>query len=442
MSSESHNTKIDIKGSAFKKYFFNTSWLFTEKAVRLVVNFLIGIFVVRYLGAELNGIFAYATSLIGILTAVAGLGLTNIITREFVKKENESESILGTAFVLKNASSVLLFLLIIVFYLFADTYENLILLIVSSSLVLSIFDQIEFYFNAKVEAKFPVIVKFASFIVVDVLKILAIIIKLDLVYFAAIFSLEKLILSAGLWSLYQKRKGTIFNWSFDKVRAKQLLTDSWPLMFSTIAVTIYMRIDKVILKELMNSEAVGIYDAAVRLCEGWYFIPMAISSSLFPAIVNAKKKSEKLYNNRLQKLYDLMVFISLGIAIPITIFSEEIITIAYGPDFIEAASVLTIYIWAGIPVFLGTANSQYLINENFTKISLARTVIGMILNIALNFLLIPKYGLAGSAWATLISYSVATFYIFVYPQARYQFILMIKSLFLIRLISGKYFNGK
>jgi O-antigen/teichoic acid export membrane protein len=127
-----------------------------------------------------------------------------------------------------------------------------------------------------------------------------------------------------------------------------------------------------------------------------------------------------------------MVFISLGIAIPITIFSEEIITIAYGSDFIEAASVLTIYIWAGIPVFLGTANSQYLINENFTKISLARTVIGMILNIALNFLLIPKYGLTGSAWATLISYFISVFFIILIPKSRREGIRLFSSLLLIK----------
>ena len=430
--SKNESTKIDIKGSAFKKYFYNTSWLFSEKAVRMIVNFLVGIFVVRYLGAELNGVFAYATSLVGILTAVAALGLTNIITREFVKSEDDADSILGTSFIMKSFSSVLLFLLILVFYLTSSSYENLILLIVSASLVLSVFDQVEFFFNARVEAKFPVIVKFTSFIVVDVLKIAAIIFQLDLVYFAAIFSLEKLILSAGLWMLYHQRKGSILKWTFDKSRAKQLLHDSWPLMFSTIAVTIYMRIDKVILKELMNSEAVGIYDAAVRLCEGWYFIPMAISSSLFPAIVNAKKKSEKFYNDRLQKLYDLMVFISVGIALPVTLFSEQIITLAYGENFIDAASVLTIYIWAGVPVFLGTANSQYLINENFTKISLARTVIGMILNIALNFILIPLYGLKGSAWATLISYFISVFFIILLPRSRAEGLRLLSSLFLLK----------
>ena len=151
--SKNESTKIDIKGSAFKKYFYNTSWLFSEKAVRMIVNFLVGIFVVRYLGAELNGVFAYATSLVGILTAVAALGLTNIITREFVKSEDDADSILGTSFIMKSFSSVLLFLLILVFYLTSSSYENLILLIVSASLVLSVFDQVEFFFNARVEAK-------------------------------------------------------------------------------------------------------------------------------------------------------------------------------------------------------------------------------------------------------------------------------------------------
>lgn len=436
------NTKIDLKGSAFKKYLKNTSWMFSEKAVRLLVNFFVGIFVVRYLGAERNGILAFAVSIVGILTAIAALGFSGIITREIVKNENESNNILGTAFYLKFFTSLFLLSLIVIYYLLNQSEQTLIVMIVSISLVLNSFDHIEFYFNAKVEAKFPVVIKFISFLLVDTLKILAIIFSLDLIYFAIIFTLEKFILSLGYWIIYRKRSQGSIKWKFKSTRAKQLITDSWPLMFSSIAVTIYMKIDKVLLNELINSEAVGIYDAAVRLCESWYFIPVAISASLFPAIVSAKKKGEEFYKNRMQKFYDLMFLMSFVIALIITIFSSDIINIAYGEKFAAASPVLTIYIWAGIPVFLGNASSQYLVNENFTKISFLRTLVGMITNIALNFILIPIYQLEGSAWATLISYSIATFFIFFFPSVRHQFFMMLKSMLLVGLVKGLMNRGK
>ncbi len=145
------------------------------------------------------------------------------------------------------------------------------------------------------------------------------------------------------------------------------------------------------------------------LCEAWYFIPVTLCNSIFPAIVNAKNVSIEFYNNRMQKLYDLLTWLAIGIAVPVTIFSDQIIQLLFGSEFSSAAPVLTIYIWAGVAVFLGVASSQFLINENLTKLSFIRNFIGMILNVVLNLILIPKYGIIGSAVATLVSYSVVIF---------------------------------
>lgn len=128
-----------------------------------------------------------------------------------------------------------------------------------------------------------------------------------------------------------------------------------------------MKIDQVIINQLLGPEEVGQYAAAIRLSEAWYFIPMVIASSLFPAIISAKKQSEELYNSRLQKLYDLMVWMSIIIALPMTFLSNWIVEILYGGQYDEAGSVLMIHIWTGVFVFLGVAFSGYLTAENKTK---------------------------------------------------------------------------
>jgi len=194
---------------------------------------------------------------------------------------------------------------------------------------------------------------------------------------------------------------------------------------------VYMRIDQIMIKNMINDEAVGYYSSAVRLCEAWYFIPVTLCNSLFPAIVNAKTVSEEFYNNRLQKLYDILAWMAIGIAVPVTIFSPQIIQLLFGNDFSPASPVLTIYIWAGVAVFLGVASSQYLINENLTKLSFSRTFAGMVVNVILNLILIPYYGIVGSAIATLISYTIATFSIFTSKKTTQQVKMMLKSLFLI-----------
>jgi O-antigen/teichoic acid export membrane protein len=122
---------------------------------------------------------------------------------------------------------------------------------------------------------------------------------------------------------------------------------------------------------------------------------------------------------------------AIGIAVPVTIFSNQIIQLLFGNEFSPASPVLTIYIWAGVSVFLGVASSQFLINENLTKLSFSRTFAGMVVNVILNLILIPIYGIVGSAIATLISYTIATFSIFTSKQTTQQVKMMLKSLFLI-----------
>ena len=137
----------------------------------------------------------------------------------------------------------------------------------------------------------------------------------------------------------------------------------------------------------------------------------------------------------MQKLYDILAWMAIAIAVPVSIFSLDIINIIFGNEFHTAAPVLTIYIWAGVAVFLGVASSQYLITENFTKLSFFRTFIGMVINVILNRILIPKYGIVGAAVATLISYSVAVFSIILFPKTEKQFFMMMKSILFINLIN-------
>jgi len=170
-----------------------------------------------------------------------------------------------------------------------------------------------------------------------------------------------------------------------------------------------MRIDQVMLQEMIGSEAVGQYSAAVRISEAWYFIPMVISNSLFPAIVNAKKQSEELYYARLQRLYDLMVWMSIAIALPMTFLSDWVVNLLYGSAYSQAGSVLMIHIWAGVFVSLGLSFGKYLLVENYTNKYFNRTLIGAVANIILNYFLIPRYGIKGAAIATLIGQFIANY---------------------------------
>ncbi|HBY56716.1 MAG TPA: flippase [Candidatus Atribacteria bacterium] len=415
--------------SGFKRYFVNTSWLFFERIIGMAVTFFVGVYVARYLGPANFGLLSYAGSFVGLFSAIAALGLDNIVVRELVKDEKRRDELLGTTFVLKVIGSIFVLTIIAIAVRFTnnDSFTNLLIFIIAIGTIFQSFNVINFYFQAKVLSKYTVYAQVFTTILCAAIKLLLIYFNMGLIYFTIVTLLQSIILASGLIVMYTKQKSSLLKWSINYGLAKNLLKDSWPLILSGIAISIYMKIDQVMIKNMLNTEAVGNYAVAVRISEVWYFIPMAITKSVFPAIINAKKISEKLYYERLQKLYDLMVWLAIGIALPIMLLSNNIIKLLFGIQYQEAAGVLRIYVWAGVFVFLGVASSQYLIAENYTKISFLNSLTGAIVNVILNITLIPKFGIKGAAIATVISYFVSVFLIILIPKTYKNSVLMLKS---------------
>lgn len=412
----------------FMRYFANTSWLFAEKILRMFVGLFVGIWVARYLGPEQFGLFSYAQSFVGLFTAIATLGLDGIVIRELVKDESRRDELIGTAFWLKliGAFGVLLVLAVAVNFTSNDSYTNTLVFIIASATVFQAFNVVDMYFQAKVMGKYIVYANVISLLLSSVVKIALIMSEASLEAFAWTVVFDSVVLAMGYVYFYLRTRhceqGEAIQHSiviasersnpfahFSKATAIVLLKDSWPLILSGIVISIYMKIDQVMIQEMMGSEAVGQYAAAVRISEAWYFIPMVVASSLFPAIINAKKQSEELYYARLQKLYDLMVWMAIAIALPMTLLSDWVIHLLYGEQYSQAGSVLMIHIWAGVFVFLGVASGKWFVAENLQMLAFWRTFYGMVLNIVLNFIFIPKYGVQGAAMATLISQVIAAY---------------------------------
>jgi O-antigen/teichoic acid export membrane protein len=193
---------------------------------------------------------------------------------------------------------------------------------------------------------------------------------------------------------------------------------------------------------MLGEKELGIYSSAVKISEAWYFVPMIISSSVFPSILRVRKKSKELYLRRIQMLYDFFTWFTIGVALIVTFLSPYIINILYGSEYAMASTVLSIHIWAGVFVFLGVVNGNYLVSENLTKIIFGRTLVGMILNIILNIFFIPNYGIYGAAFATLLSQLyLGVLSLFVFKKSRMLFFMITKSFNLIRIIRTIRQNG-
>lgn len=423
---------------AFNKYLKNTGWLFLARVGSLGIRILAGIAVANYLGKTANGLLNYPLVFVTFFLAAAALGLDGFVTRELLAKPEKKNKLLGTAFMMRLLAGILIIPFAGLTYILLKGNQGDIplsyILIASGVGIAQSLNIIDSYFQSKVQGKYVMMVQVAGNLISAGAKLLLIYISAPLYWFVWTILADAVLLALGYLITYRLKGNRITEWSFAPDLASYLLKHSWPLAFSAILVTVYMKIGQLMVESFLGTGALGIYSTVVNWSESWYFIPVAIVTSVFPAIMNARRDDPARYQKRLVDMYDLMVIISLSIAIFMTFASSYIYKYFYSAEFTEGASVLSIHIWAGVFVFLGSASGQYLIAEGYTKYSLYRTGAGAVINVVLGYLWIPVYGLQGAAFATLIAYFSATFFILVFPDTRKQGLNMLKSLFLISII--------
>lgn len=417
----------------FIKVLQNSAWLFGEKFLRIGIGIFVSVWVTRYLGPEDFGLLSYAVSFATIFGIIASLGLDGIVLKEVVKDPTNQLTVIGSAFLLKLTASILTFFLTFTAILLMQPDNPLIVALVTISAAGFLFQSInviDFYFQATTNSKFSVIASSSALIIVSFLKVGMIIYRLPIITFAWIGLFEIFLNSLFLAIAYKFNHQNIKAWQINLTTIKKLLLDAWPLLLASIAVTLYMKIDVVMLQEMSGPKEVGIYAAATKLSEIWYLIPMVIASSLSPSLIKMHQNSPNLYIFRMKKIYFIGAWLSIFISIPFTFFASNIIDLFYGRDFIESAPVLAIHIWGSVAVFQGIFSSQHLLVNHLQKISLYRTCIGLISNILLNLILIPKMGALGAAISTVISYIFSVYALVLFKETESHGFLLIKSPFL------------
>lgn len=409
----------------------NIGWLFFDKILRMGVGLLIGVWIARYLGPEQFGLLNFTAALIGLFGALAGMGLQGIVVREIVQDPACREDTLGTAFALQLLGGAVAYSLLLatVFYLRPqDLLSQLVVAILGAMVLLKASEVAGYWFESQVQSKYTVWVQNGAFLFFAGIKVVLILSGASLINFAWAMLAEALVVALALTLALHRLGPPLYSLRISYDRCCALLKAGWPLMLSSIAVMIYMKIDQIMIGQMMGNDAVGIYSAAVRISEIWYFIATAVAASVLPAILEAKKHSEGQYRQRLQGLFDLMTWMAIFVALPVTFFATPLVTMLFGSDYSEAGGVLAIHVWATVFVFLGVAGGNWFLAENQQLISLQRTALGAVVNVLLNILLIPMMGVVGAAWATLISYAIAAMLSDVLQRAtRDMFMMKLKS---------------
>lgn len=422
---------ISIPNQGIIKYFKNAARLLLEKGLRILEAFFVGIWLARYLGPENFGILSYSQSFVFLFTAFAALGLDQIVVKYLVKENDKRDEILGTTFILRIIGFIIMFLFLIFVLHLTNNREitNSIILIIGTSILFQSLNGIDFYFQSKVLSKYVVYTNIVVIITIGLIKITLIMIKSNLINFAIVYLIETFLTAIGLLLCYKYNKLSIRKWKYNNIIAKELLRKSWPLIIGSLAAALYMKIDQIMIKEILNEKAVGLYSVSVKLSSIWLFVTVAITQTVFPSLVETRKKSHKLFLQRLQLLYNLLMKIAIIVSILTTFYADFIVLTLFGEEYAESSKILVFYIWSIVFVFLSNGSWSYYLNENLEKFSSVRLIIGAIINIILNIYLIEIYGLLGAAYATLISYSISGYFVnYFFKKTRTNFYLQTYSL--------------
>lgn len=393
-----------------RKALDNAGWLLADRIVRLGVGLLISVWIARHLGPEQFGLLNFTMAIVALLSGVAALGLNGVVVRDLVEQPNASDATLGTVFVMQLISGAVAFVVALVFLDIVrpgDELARIMVAVLGFSMVVKATDVVRYWFESQVQSKYAVFVDNAVFAVLVAVRIWLILSHAPVIAFAWALLAETTLAAAGLLFVYTRKGGNLFAWNADVARAKTLFQESWPLILGAIASMINTRIGQVFLGALTNDSLVGNYSAAVRISEVWLVIPGILGSSIFPALISAKQRDESVYRKRIIQISYYMAIFVLPIALTISLLADPITHLLYGSQYATAGSYLSILIWSGVPFLVFFTFSQMFYIERLLRMSLYLAIFTIVMNLALNWLLIPLYSGIGAAVATLIT-AIAT----------------------------------
>jgi PST family polysaccharide transporter len=411
----------------------NIGWLFFDKILRIGIGLLVGVWVARYLGPEQFGLLSFTMAFVGLFSAIAVLGLHGIVVRDIVHNPEGARESLGTVVILQLVGGLVAYLLILSVMTYLrpdDSLARSIIAILGSMLLLKAGEIASYWFESQVLSKYSVWTQNSVFLVFAAVKVGLILHEASLIAFVWATLVEAIVVAVTLLFVMNKYGLPLSRLHFSANRAKSLLRDSWPLLLSGMVLMVQARIDQIMLGQMVGDVEVGYYSVALGIIESAGFTAMILHSSFAPSILSTRKKLPILYLKRLEAFYKLSIVISLVIAIPIAIFSPWIINILFGEAYMPAALIMSIMTMRLFFAHIGVSRGIFLLNENLLKYSALTMVLGTVLNIILNYFMIPAYLGVGATIASLISFFVTIFLIdLCYSKTRSNAVLIVRSIF-------------
>jgi O-antigen/teichoic acid export membrane protein len=410
----------------------NVSWTSFEQILRVGLSFLVTVQVINYLGPERFGVYSYVISVIGILLPLTAFGLEQVVISRLVDCPGDADPLLGTTLVIRLVASVLGYglALLIVFALDrADGQRLPLTAIAAGMLLLQGADTVAFFFKAIMGARYIALSRLAGLLAASLGTIALLLADAALWTFLSMRVVEAAVTGVALLVAYRLWGGRISHWRFDGRECRRLLKAGFPLCIASFAIMVYMRVDQLMLGQMSSEAELGYYGIAVRLAEVLNFVPMAVGTAFYPSLVDSRAQGPAVFHARIQAFFNLMALIGYGAAVSAAVAAPLGFHILFGHRYDQALPIFKLLVFNMPCICLGVASGIMLTVSGRFWTSATATLAGVVVNVGLNLVLIPRYGAVGAACATLLSYWTVAHGIFlVVPGHRGTFGMIARAL--------------
>ena len=386
----------------------------TGRVIHMALAFLVNLLTARYLGPSNYGLVNYAALYTAFFASFATLGLSSLLLKDFMENPQDAGTAVGTSIAMRLLSSALSAVTIVAIVSVVDRGERLTLTVValySMSLVFQAFDTIRYWFQSHLESKYATIATSVGYLIVSAYKVLLLVLGKDVRWFAISNTIDYAVSAVIFLGLYKWRGGPRLHISLSKGRS--LLRQSGSFILCGLMVSVYNCTDRFMLKHLLDEASVGYYATATSLATVWTFVLSAIIDSITPGIMQAFREDRERYTRHNRQLYALVFYLSVGVSAVITLLARPAVGLLYGQEFLPAVNPMQVITWYTAFSYLGVARGAWVVCEGKQRYLTPLYIGSAMVNVALNFLLIPQWGATGAAVASLLTQISTTF---VFPQ--------------------------
>lgn len=382
----------------------NAIWLIFGRVAQMILSLFVGVFSARYLGPSNYGLISYATAIVNFFMSFCTLGINSVIVKDLLDNPDEQGKILGSAILMRVISSFLSACTVIGISCFLDygDWETVIVVALCSvSLIFHALDTINYWFQSQYKSKVSALAIFFAYVVTSIYKIVLLILKKSVFWFAFATSVDYIVLAIILFVVYKKNNGQKLSVSFKN--GKRLLSKSYHYILAGMMVAIYGQTDKLMLKHMLDETAVGYYATAVTICGMWTFVLTAIIDAMYPTIIQSFKQGKELFERKNRQLYAIVFYVSVFVSVMFLIFGDFGIWLLYGKAYLPAAVPLKIITWYTAFSYFGVARNAWMVCNEKQKYLKYMYIVAALMNVLMNVIFIPLWGAAGAAFASLVT---------------------------------------